>query len=47
MSQATLHTNHGPFVVVLFVDVAPKTGEYRLRLGRVGLYYGVIILRVA
>ena len=35
MSQATLHTNHGPVVVELFDEDAPKTVEnFRKLSGR-------------
>ncbi len=46
MSQATLHTNHGPIVVELFDDDAPKTVENFLKLARDGFYDGVIFHRV-
>ena len=46
MSQATLHTNHGPIEVELFDDDAPKTVENFLKLSRDGFYDGVIFHRV-
>ncbi len=46
MSQVTLHTNHGPIVVELFDDDAPKTVENFLKLARDGFYDGVIFHRV-
>jgi cyclophilin family peptidyl-prolyl cis-trans isomerase len=46
MSQVTLHTNHGPIVVELFDDDAPKTVENFLKLSRDGFYDGVIFHRV-
>ena len=46
MSQATLHTNHGPIVVELFDEDAPKTvGNFR-KLSSDGFYDGLIFHRV-
>ena len=38
MSQATLHTNHGPIVVELFDEDAPKTVENFRKLSGDGFY---------
>ncbi len=46
MTQATLHTNHGPIAVELFDEEAPKTVENFLKLSRDGFYDGVIFHRV-
>ena len=46
MSQATLHTNHGPIEVELFDDDAPKTVENFRKLSGDGFYDGVIFHRV-
>jgi peptidyl-prolyl cis-trans isomerase B (cyclophilin B) len=46
MSQATLHTNHGPIVVELFDDDAPKTVENFRRLSSEGFYDGLVFHRV-
>jgi len=46
MTQATLHTNHGPIEVDLFVDDAPKTVENFRKLAQDGFYDGVIFHRV-
>ena len=46
MSQATLHTNHGPIVVELFDEDAPKTVENFLKLSRDGYYDGLTFHRV-
>src|SRR5512143_2528943 len=46
MSNATLHTNHGPIAVELFDDDAPKTVDNFLTLARKGFYDGVIFHRV-
>ena len=46
MSAATLHTNHGPIVVELHDEDAPKTVENFLKLVRDGFYDGVIFHRV-
>jgi cyclophilin family peptidyl-prolyl cis-trans isomerase len=46
MTNATLHTNHGPIEVELFDDDAPKTVENFVKLARDGFYDGVIFHRV-
>jgi cyclophilin family peptidyl-prolyl cis-trans isomerase len=46
MSAATLHTNHGPIVVELFSDDAPKTVANFEKLAGEGFYDGVIFHRV-
>ncbi|HEY6780539.1 MAG TPA: peptidylprolyl isomerase [Thermoleophilaceae bacterium] len=46
MSQATMHTNHGPIVLELFEDDAPKTVENFLKLSGDGYYDGLIFHRV-
>ena len=46
MSQATLHTNHGPIVVELFDEEAPKTVENFLKLSKDGFYDGLTFHRV-
>ena len=46
MTQATLHTNHGPIEVELFDDDAPKTVENFRKLAQDGFYDGVIFHRV-
>ena len=46
MSQATLHTNHGPIEVELFDDDAPKTVENFRKLAQDGFYDGVTFHRV-
>ena len=46
MSQATLHTNHGPVVVELFDEDAPKTVENLLKLSSDGFYDGLSFHRV-
>ena len=46
MSQATMHTNHGPIVVELFDEDAPKTVDNFLKLSRDGYYDGLIFHRV-
>ncbi len=46
MSAATLHTNHGPIVVELFDDDAPKTVANFTKLARDGFYDGVVFHRV-
>src|SRR6187551_855097 len=46
MSQATLHTNHGPISVELFDEDAPKTvGNFR-KLAEDGFYDGLVFHRV-
>jgi peptidyl-prolyl cis-trans isomerase B (cyclophilin B) len=46
MSQATLHTNHGPIEVELFDEDAPKTVDNFLKLSRDGYYDNLIFHRV-
>jgi peptidyl-prolyl cis-trans isomerase B (cyclophilin B) len=46
MSQATLHTNHGPIEVELFDSDAPKTVENFRKLAGDGFYDGLIFHRV-
>ena len=46
MTTATLQTNHGPIVIELFDEDAPKTVENFLKLSRDGFYDGVIFHRV-
>jgi len=46
MSQATLHTNHGPISVELFDEDAPKTVENFRKLAGDGFYDGLIFHRV-
>ena len=46
MSEATMHTNHGPIGLELFDDDAPKTVENFRKLAADGFYEGVIFHRV-
>jgi peptidyl-prolyl cis-trans isomerase B (cyclophilin B) len=46
MSNATLHTNHGPIEVELFDDDAPETVKNFRKLSSDGFYDGVIFHRV-
>ena len=46
MSQATMHTTHGPVELELFDEDAPKTVENFTKLARDGFYDGVIFHRV-
>jgi peptidyl-prolyl cis-trans isomerase B (cyclophilin B) len=46
MSNATLHTNHGPIEIELFDDDAPKTVENFTKLAKDGFYDGVTFHRV-
>jgi cyclophilin family peptidyl-prolyl cis-trans isomerase len=46
MSEATLHTNHGPIRVELFDEDAPKTVENFRKLSGDGFYDGVTFHRV-
>ena len=46
MSNATLHTNHGPIEIELFDDDAPKTVDNFVKLARDGFYDGVVFHRV-
>jgi peptidyl-prolyl cis-trans isomerase B (cyclophilin B) len=46
MSQATMHTNHGPIELELFDGDAPKTVDNFVKLSRDGYYDGLIFHRV-
>jgi cyclophilin family peptidyl-prolyl cis-trans isomerase len=46
MSQATMHTNHGPIQLELFDDDAPKTVDNFVKLSQDGYYDGLIFHRV-
>jgi peptidyl-prolyl cis-trans isomerase B (cyclophilin B) len=46
MSQATLHTNHGPIEIELYDEDAPKTVDNFLTLSRKGFYDGLTFHRV-
>jgi peptidyl-prolyl cis-trans isomerase B (cyclophilin B) len=46
MSQATMHTNHGPIEIELFEGEAPKTVENFVKLSQDGYYDGLIFHRV-
>ena len=46
MSTATMHTNHGPILIELFSDDAPKTVANFEKLAGDGFYNGVIFHRV-
>jgi peptidyl-prolyl cis-trans isomerase B (cyclophilin B) len=46
MSQATMHTNHGPIVLELHDDDAPKTVENFVKLSRDGYYDGLTFHRI-
>jgi peptidyl-prolyl cis-trans isomerase B (cyclophilin B) len=46
MSNATMHTNHGPIELELFDGEAPKTVENFQKLSRDGYYDGLIFHRV-
>jgi peptidyl-prolyl cis-trans isomerase B (cyclophilin B) len=46
LSQATLHTNHGPIGIELFDEDAPKTVENFRKLAGDGFYDGLIFHRV-
>jgi peptidyl-prolyl cis-trans isomerase B (cyclophilin B) len=46
MSQATMHTNHGPIELELFEEDAPKTVENFVKLSQDGYYDGLIFHRV-
>ena len=46
MSTATMHTNHGPIVIELFPDDAPKTVANFEKLAGDSFYNGVIFHRV-
>jgi cyclophilin family peptidyl-prolyl cis-trans isomerase len=46
MSQATMHTNHGPIELELFEEDAPKTVENFVKLSQDGYYDGLVFHRV-
>jgi cyclophilin family peptidyl-prolyl cis-trans isomerase len=46
MSQATMHTNHGPIELELFDGEAPKTVDNFVKLSRDGYYDGLVFHRV-
>jgi cyclophilin family peptidyl-prolyl cis-trans isomerase len=46
MTNATLHTNHGPIAVELYDDAAPVTVENFVKLAGDGFYDGVTFHRV-
>jgi len=46
MSQATLHTNHGPITVEFFDEDAPKTVENFRKLAGDGFYDGLTFHRI-
>ncbi|HEV2875067.1 MAG TPA: peptidylprolyl isomerase [Thermoleophilaceae bacterium] len=46
MSQATMHTNHGPIELELFEGDAPKTVENFVKLSQDGYYDGLVFHRV-
>jgi peptidyl-prolyl cis-trans isomerase B (cyclophilin B) len=46
MTQATMHTNHGPIELDLFDGEAPKTVDNFLKLSRDGYYDGLVFHRV-
>ena len=46
MTNATLHTNHGPIAVELYDSDAPRTVENFLTLSRDGFYDGLAFHRV-
>src|SRR5213079_665971 len=46
MTNATLHTNHGPIEIELFDEDAPKTVENFRKLSEDGFYDGVIFHRI-
>ena len=46
MSQATMHTNHGPIELELFEEDAPKTVENFVKLSQDGYYNGLVFHRV-
>jgi peptidyl-prolyl cis-trans isomerase B (cyclophilin B) len=46
MTQATMHTNHGPIEIELFDEDAPKTVENFVKLSRDGYYDGLVFHRV-
>jgi cyclophilin family peptidyl-prolyl cis-trans isomerase len=46
MSKATMHTNHGPIVIELFDEDAPKTVENFVKLSDDGFYDGLTFHRI-
>jgi peptidyl-prolyl cis-trans isomerase B (cyclophilin B) len=46
MSSATMHTNHGPIVLELFDEDAPKTVENFRKLSSEGYYDGLTFHRI-
>jgi peptidyl-prolyl cis-trans isomerase B (cyclophilin B) len=46
MTKATMHTNHGPIVIELFEEDAPKTVENFLTLSKDGFYDGLTFHRI-
>ena len=46
MTEATMHTNHGPIRLELFDEDAPKTVDNFRKLARDGFYDGLIFHRV-
>jgi cyclophilin family peptidyl-prolyl cis-trans isomerase len=46
MSQATMHTNHGPIELELFEEDAPKTVDNFVKLSKDGFYDNLIFHRV-
>jgi len=46
MTNATLHTNHGPIAIELFDEDAPKTVDNFVKLAGDGFYDGVTFHRV-
>jgi len=46
LSEATLHTNHGPVTIELFDDDAPKTVENFRKLAADGFYDGLTFHRI-
>jgi cyclophilin family peptidyl-prolyl cis-trans isomerase len=46
MSQATMHTNHGPIELELFDGEAPNTVDNFVKLSRDGYYDGLVFHRV-
>jgi cyclophilin family peptidyl-prolyl cis-trans isomerase len=46
MSKVTMHTNHGPIVIELHDEAAPKTVQNFIKLAEDGFYDGLIFHRV-
>jgi cyclophilin family peptidyl-prolyl cis-trans isomerase len=46
MTKATMHTNHGPIVIELFEEAAPKTVENFVTLSKDGFYDGLTFHRI-